>query len=79
MKNNKPIIFGPPKPSKNQRYVAAQKAKGLKSITGWVPHYAYDDAMAQFGMLCDWHKNGEHFAPFMARDMGKTGKMRKSV
>ena len=83
MKKRKSIIFGPPKPTKNQRYVAAQRKKGLRPITGWIPEHAYDDAMAQLAWLCDMKAKGEYYIPAMARDIGSinkksTGKMRKS-
>ena len=60
--------------SKNAKYEAKQKAKGLKKVTVWIRHESEVElkAIAQF---CCVHKD---YVPFMVRSL-TTGKMRKGV
>ena len=60
------------KPTKNQRYVANQQAKGLRAVTVWIPEYAADDLRDLSANVCEFYlEKGEfhkRLIPAMYRD-----------
>ena len=60
--------------SKNQKYEAKQKSKGLKKITLWVPEMSETEFKLMANTCCE----DKDLIPFMARSL-TTGKMKKGV
>ena len=64
--------------SKNQKYEAAQKTKGLKKVTVWCPEGSVDELKELMTIINEFHlEKGEHHRklfPSMYREF-KTGRM----
>ena len=60
--------------SKNTKYEAKQKAKGLKKVTVWIREASEVELKAIAQFCCE----NKGYIPFMVRSL-TTGKMRKGV
>ena len=60
--------------TKNQRYEAKQKAKGLKKVTLWIPV----DAEIELKSMAEYCCENKGSIPFMVRSL-TTGRMAKAI